>query len=108
MERRKKGKRQREQTRKNEDRRKIEKKRERKKKGKGVRLCHAGLMPTNYECKVMVILISSAKHEKNGRNKTGGNHLSMYCPPLARPSFFVLSIAPAIYIIQNVLSYVPL
>lgn len=76
VEKRKRGKRQREQTRKNEDRRKIERlkrKRERERKEKGARLRHAGSMPTNYECKVMVILISSAEREKNGRNKTGGN-----------------------------------
>lgn len=67
---RKKRKRQRKQTgeRMKEERLKGEKERERKrsrkKKEKGARLRHAGSMPTNYECKVMVILISSAERGK--------------------------------------------
>lgn len=74
-------------------------KRERERQRENAGLRHAGSMPANYECKVMVILISCAKR-KNGRDRT------VCIPsPLARPSSASLSVALA-YIIQNVLSYI--
>lgn len=59
-----------------------ERQRDGKRRSKGSTARHAGSMPTNYECKVMVILISSARsaEKKNDRNKTWRKRLSIHRP----------------------------
>jgi len=60
-----------------------------KRKKKAGNVAHAGSMPTNYECKVMVILISSAGREKMAVIKSRAS------PFLAtRPSSAFLSLLP--------------
>lgn len=65
-------------------------KKERKEKNEGRRSVksHAGKMPTNYECKVMVILISS-EDGKNGCNKADILlFLTLFCHSLPFLGFF--------------------
>lgn len=65
----------------------MEERRKEKTKGDD-RLSHAGKMPTNYECKVMVILISS-EDGKNGCNKADILlFLSLLCHSLPFLDFF--------------------
>lgn len=87
-----------------------ERQRDGKRRGKGSTARHAGSMPTNYECKVMVILISSARSAEKKMTviKPGGNVspsiVRLRAAPLARVRLrsVALSVAPAAYIIQNI------
>lgn len=85
-----------------------ERQRDGKRRSKGSTARHAGSMPTNYECKVMVILISSARSAEKKMTviKPGGNVspsiVRRRSARAVRLRSVALSVAPAAYIIQNI------